>query len=624
MNSIIQSLYPRFERPIAYRLFRRKRKDETNSKEIVLLGLDKSMWKEWILSSDDVVRVYGLVSHGRRVYRTVLFTSDMTSCLCDLPPLILNQRVTTYLSHAAGDPFHSAEMTSSLVIERDDKTLIPSRLLRGTVPSTLFESHRFWFSSQDGIVGYPRQSKRKDIIHVKDNVIFKQEKETYCKLASPDFISNSIFRHLLRIENVSDILIWLDRRGERVCKVELPRLGNLRFVPAQNGMFELVDRLGWYLCDYDVNSENAKNNEERSIFRHGIVLKNECDRMMVLVPTHELHRVSDWSSFSIDLVPWRHSRSWNSTMREFEPYVMYELHTSRAFVQFETLQSKLYLAFLKFMEREYVSSCRLVESCVLDIDLTSSQIWILRLFRYGQNDAHPDAHATRLKIALCLRYNKRVLQDVVPDLSTQYEPYLEKYAHVSTRCVLNRDEEITISQMCRRVKPVIISRWAYLKGDSGFQCNIIDECGGRPYDEGLLAASDEILRRHRLCQDFRYILRDVDVLSNTRFVDILLEDSFMEDDEGGISRGLGVLFLYELVTSKLQIRVSERDCTRSGLEILSRMFHLKLTNYGVHDIFGSTFLHLIHLINSNLVSKEILPKIPVDAAKLSLGVRSVQ
>ena len=256
---------------------------------------------------------------------------------------------------AAGDPFYITDMTSSLVIERNNnETFIPSRLLRGTVPDTLLESHRFWFSScSDVFIGYPRSSNRNDIIRVTGNTIFKQENETSFKLASPCFVYNSIFRHLLRIENISHILIWLDREG-KICKIELPRLG-IRFVPAQNGMFELVDRLGWYLCDYNVK-KNAKNKEERSIFRYGVVLNDECNRMIVLVPTHELRRASvlDRNAFSIDLVPCRHSNSWNSTMREFEPYVLYELHTSRAFVQFETLQSKLYLAFLKFMEREYV------------------------------------------------------------------------------------------------------------------------------------------------------------------------------------------------------------------------------------------------------------------------------
>jgi len=561
---VIQSLYPKWSRPISYRLFRCKTEEEKedNDHVVVLIGLDKSMWKEWVLTRDNVVRVYGLVSHGRRVYRTILFTSDMRSCLYDLPPLL-----KSHLSYAAGNPFESSEPCRSLVIERNNETLIPSRLLRGAIPQALLESHSFWFSSSI-IIGYSRNctwcsvstmfsfsshthsfdthtythkttANSKSVIHIKDTNVFNNENENVFRLANPAFITqkNNILRHLLRIESMSNILIWLDHKSSTICKVELPRLG-LEFVPTKNReLFELKDRMGWYLYDYD--NISSKNNEEESIFRRGIVLKNDCNDMIVLVPTHELRRCNT------QLIPVHNSKSWNSTMRTFEPYVLYELHNSRSFVQCERLTGKLYLVFLKFIERQYASSSRLLESIMLDCDLTSSQYWILCLFyRFARTDAHPNAHATRLRIALCLRYNKRVLNDVVPDLSVQYERYLEKYAHLSKCCILNRDEETAISQMCRRVEPALISRWAYLRGDSSFQGTIREELGGRLYYEGMLCASDEILSRHRLCQDFRYILGDVNVLSDEQFVRILWDNTLMEDDEGGNSRGLGVLFLY--------------------------------------------------------------------------------
>jgi hypothetical protein len=50
------------------------------------------------------------------------------------------------------------------------------------------------------------------------------------------------------------------------------------------------------------------------------------------------------------------------------------------------------------------------------------------------------------------------------------------------------------------------------------------------------------------------------------------------------------------------------------------MFHLKLTNYGTHDFFGSTFLHLIHLISSNDIET---PSIPLDCM-MSLQTKGVR
>ena len=84
----------------------------------------------------------------------------------------------------------------------------------------------------------------------------------------------------------------LGRSSRRTrCKVELPRLGNLHCASTKWHVW-IVDRLVG-TCDYDVNSENAEQRGEIN-FSTWYCVEERVWRMMVLVPTHELHRVSDW------------------------------------------------------------------------------------------------------------------------------------------------------------------------------------------------------------------------------------------------------------------------------------------------------------------------------------------
>ena len=107
-----------------------------------------------------VVHVYNVLSHARRFYRSLVFSSDNAFCLCDMPctPFLQGERPRL----VAGDPRTDTPSGPSLLITRNltrelgTQTFVPTRLLRGLLPATLLEAYAFWQDGEGGnLVGYP-------------------------------------------------------------------------------------------------------------------------------------------------------------------------------------------------------------------------------------------------------------------------------------------------------------------------------------------------------------------------------------------------------------------------------------------------------------------------------------
>ena len=173
--------------------------DETNSKEIVLSVSTNPCGKNGF-SSDDVVRVYGLVSHGRRAYRTVLFVRH------DIMSMWFTSTHTESKSHnisfsrcgrsvsQCGDDVISCHWTWW----QDGDTI---ETAKSNVPSTLFESHRFWFSSQDGSLDI-QDKARERISFMLRTMSYSNRKGNVLQTRESRFHIEFHLRHLLRIENV--------------------------------------------------------------------------------------------------------------------------------------------------------------------------------------------------------------------------------------------------------------------------------------------------------------------------------------------------------------------------------------------------------------------------------------
>ncbi|RHY98210.1 hypothetical protein DYB35_004616 [Aphanomyces astaci] len=113
-----------------------------------------------------VYRWYGMahlfawVSHGRRLCRKLIFTSNARLSLHGFVPTVEGQgQVDASIQFAAGDFMELQPAGGSLVIVRRghgmEETYVPPRLLQGLVPSAFLESFKFWLGQDNVIRGEP-------------------------------------------------------------------------------------------------------------------------------------------------------------------------------------------------------------------------------------------------------------------------------------------------------------------------------------------------------------------------------------------------------------------------------------------------------------------------------------
>ncbi|KAJ1425171.1 hypothetical protein B484DRAFT_93375, partial [Ochromonadaceae sp. CCMP2298] len=106
-----------------------------------------------------VFHIFNIVEHGRRWYRSMVFSSDPVCTLHQLPmeTFFIDKR----LYQCCGNPKQKVPRTSSLVITRyiDEnveaaQTFLPLRLLYGILPAALLESYNFWQNADESVTGY--------------------------------------------------------------------------------------------------------------------------------------------------------------------------------------------------------------------------------------------------------------------------------------------------------------------------------------------------------------------------------------------------------------------------------------------------------------------------------------
>jgi hypothetical protein len=107
-----------------------------------------------------VLHIFNVVEHGRRWYRSMIFSSDPVCTLHKLPmeTFFINGR----MFQCCGNPKVKATRTESLVITRylneEDvnaaQTYIPHRMMNGILPAVLLENYNFWQNADDSITGY--------------------------------------------------------------------------------------------------------------------------------------------------------------------------------------------------------------------------------------------------------------------------------------------------------------------------------------------------------------------------------------------------------------------------------------------------------------------------------------
>lgn len=124
---------------------------------------DKMTWKEVVIYKDPrVIHAFNLVSHGRRMWRSQIYSSDGRYSLQSLLP---NESIRKVGSsplpeesrYSSGDfktpRFHGPSL---VILHRNTKLggleyYVPSRLLQGIIPSVLLETFRMW-QGEDGVI----------------------------------------------------------------------------------------------------------------------------------------------------------------------------------------------------------------------------------------------------------------------------------------------------------------------------------------------------------------------------------------------------------------------------------------------------------------------------------------
>jgi hypothetical protein len=192
LMGVVQALFPPDVKAIDYKLFQATGSDP-NASHIRLLGLDtvknekRQTWKEVVASNTyQTVECFNLVSSGRRLYRSLVYSTNVKFSLHGLP---VNQEntgsVPPIIRHAGGNFKQQQEKQDSLVITRAMKSVatsensneremyLPPRLLQGIVPSVLLESFQFWQDDDRVIRGEPHDAQSQFFNYALEIHLFK-------------------------------------------------------------------------------------------------------------------------------------------------------------------------------------------------------------------------------------------------------------------------------------------------------------------------------------------------------------------------------------------------------------------------------------------------------------------
>lgn len=127
-------------------------------------GAESPEMKEVVVVRDPpVVHVYDVIECGRRFFRSISFSSDVTYCMHTLSPRVPELRPGGKVCRVMGSAARTISPAESIVITRHltqalgKQTLIPPRLLHGLLPTVLLETYDIWQNQDDSLSGYMKR-----------------------------------------------------------------------------------------------------------------------------------------------------------------------------------------------------------------------------------------------------------------------------------------------------------------------------------------------------------------------------------------------------------------------------------------------------------------------------------
>lgn len=142
-----------------------------------------------IIRHANTVHLYNIVEHGRRFYRTIIWSSNSDFCLQDMTRTIVSQRsgpaFVSGNSDARNLPSSSLVILRTLSSEIGTQTFVPNRFLKGILPEGLITDFQFWQNADDSLTGYmsPPAERRTMSPYILQIALAKQkatDKTGYC------------------------------------------------------------------------------------------------------------------------------------------------------------------------------------------------------------------------------------------------------------------------------------------------------------------------------------------------------------------------------------------------------------------------------------------------------------
>jgi len=143
-------------------------------------GMPGILYEFFVYKARGVVHAYCIISHGRRFYRSLTYSSDARYCLAAMQPPTGDREDLwpQWERYAAGNPAAGNPAGATCIITREwalsenlslgTETYLPPRLLHGQLPEALVLNFRFWQDEDDNLRGYPLNAEAcSDIIFVK-------------------------------------------------------------------------------------------------------------------------------------------------------------------------------------------------------------------------------------------------------------------------------------------------------------------------------------------------------------------------------------------------------------------------------------------------------------------------
>ena len=309
-----------------------------------------------------VVHVYSAVSHGRRFYRTLEYTTNCKLCLRDLQPSIANRQRPwpTWGRHEATTEGFALQLQSlsppayakSVVITRrapgaaagadgadaegagGAEMFMPSKLLHGLLPCALLDAHMFWQRPDDSIYATPKEASEGHTLEVAlapevpvqgqpglssglyarvtrrdpgPNAAHATLVLMNLMFAPVDTPAHALLTVLSRLENVAHIVAWAHPDDPaRPVLVQLPRLRlTFRARTVTDEHRQSVTRL--YSADHaHLYIPTAPAPESLWLLQgipHAVLLATDAGERLVLVPNlHVVRPVVATSPFSCEVV----------------------------------------------------------------------------------------------------------------------------------------------------------------------------------------------------------------------------------------------------------------------------------------------------------------------------------